>query len=322
MAQLKHVLRQLIDELNEGVIPTLTSDDFPCFSPLALATKPHIKPDALPELLASLTKADIPTFERALKAIEADENAWLGFKIVTDKDAALSSEDTDVVGMRKQGSADSLPGIFFATDDRELVFSREFSERDRFQMLDITRGPGMHDEQYAGVAWLSLPLFGQDRVFILGASAVGVALERYATDVGFDTVVVDYDPDYLTAERFPHSERILIPSYDELDSYLDANEDDYLCVLTRGHMHDPECLIYGIASKARYVGMLGHPKKNERVLALIEERGYDRQLLDEVLYAPIGLDFGAKGPIELGMCIAAQLIQIRAERRKKIHFTK
>ncbi|MFY9263313.1 MAG: XdhC/CoxF family protein [Actinomycetaceae bacterium] len=316
MAQLKPVLRQLIDELNEGITPTLTSDDFPCFSPLALATKPHIKPGALSEVLDSLSKADIPTLERALAAIDADEKAWLGFKIVTDKEAALSSEDTDVIGMREQGSADSLPGIFFATDDREVVFSREISERDRFQMLDVTRGPSMHDEQYAGVSWLSLPLFVEDRVFILGASAVSVALERYANDAGFNTVVVDYDPAYLTAERFPRSERILIPSFDELDSYLDAKENDYLCVLTRGHMYDPECLIYGITSKARYVGMLGHPLKNERVLSLIEERGYDRGLLDGVLYAPIGIKFGAKGPVELGMCIVAQLIQIRAERRK------
>lgn len=318
VTQLKESLLQLIDEIKQGKTPTLTDADLPCFSPLSRANKPHIQQRALHEVLTSLTPADIPTLERAILALDNNERAWLGFKIVTDKGAAVQSEDTDVVGMREQGSADAEPGLFFATEDREIIFSRAYSKRDEFQMLDITRGPAMHDEQYAGVAWLSLPLFARDRVFILGASGVGVALERYATDVGFDTIAVDYDSAYLTPERFPRSKRILVPSFDELDAYLDAKPQDYLCVLTRGHMHDPECLIYGLAVQANYIGMLGHPMKNERVLDLVEQRGYPRELLDGVLYAPIGIKFGAKGPIELGMCIAAQLIQIRAERRQSV----
>jgi len=79
---------------------------------------------------------------------------------------------------------------------------------------------------------------------------------------------VDYDPAYLYAERFPLSTRVLIESFDAIPD-LGITPDDYVCVLTRGHMFDPQALIYGIRSGAGYVGMMG-TQKNARVFELAE----------------------------------------------------
>lgn len=306
----------MIAALKAGKTPELHAQDAPCFAPKQLADHPDVNADALASILTSLTAEDIPTLERALLALDEQCPSWLGFKIVTDPVAAVNSEDTDVVGIKGEGegSADDRPGIFFANEDKEIVFSRHYSDRDMFQMLDITRGPHMHSEQYAGVAWLSLPLQKEGRAFIFGAGEVPLWTARMAHDVGFSSVILDDDTEFLNAERFPHSELVQITDYAHLPN-LDIGEKDYVLVLTRGHMRDPEALIYGIHSDAHYVGMMGCAIKNERVFEMAKATGVTTEQI-EATHSPIGLVFGAKTPPELAMCIVAEMIQDRAERRK------
>jgi xanthine dehydrogenase accessory factor len=321
-SSLRAVCERIIAALRSGEPPVVAPEEIRCFAPAAIEGDPNLTPHSLADILGALTKADVPTFERALAAIDANERAWLGFKLVTDPAAALDSEDTDVVGLRGRGmgSADARPGVFVVlnpTGDRdqaELVFSRAASVRDRFQMLDVTRGPRMHDEQYAGVAWKSVPLFHRSRVILFGAGTVSAEVERVANLVDFETVVVDFDPAYLNAERFPLSERVLIESFDAIPE-LGITPDDFVCVLTRGHMHDPQALVYGVRSGAGYVGMMGCAEKNHRVFELAQQANVDRAAL-EATHTPIGLKFGAKTPAELAMSITAELIQVRHERRK------
>jgi xanthine dehydrogenase accessory factor len=315
-AELRTAIQALIDALTVGVAPQASTDIFTCFDPQALEGDPYLTPESLQDVLATLTAADIPTLERALVAIDAHERAWLGFKIVTDPAAAVNSVDTAVVNIqgKGQGSADAQHGIFVATYDKEIVFSRPYSDRDKFQMLDITRGPQMHNEQYAGVAWLSLSLEPVSRVFILGAGTVGSCVEKTAHDVGFETVAVDYDQEYLNPQRFPLSQRVLIASFEQIPD-LGVTSDDYVLVLTRGHMHDPEALLYGVKSPACYVGMMGCLEKNERVFDLAQAAGVPRETL-EATHTPIGLRFGAKTPPELALSIVSELIQVRNDRRK------
>lgn len=314
---IKTTLQSLIASLQQGKAPETSIEEFSCFSPSALEDHPDIDADALKVILASLSKADIPTLERALQALDEDTPAWLGFKIVTDAAAAVDSEDTDVVGIKGkgQGSADAQPGIFFANEDKEIVFSRPYSDRDMFQMLDITRGPHMHSEQYAGVAWLSMPLERVGKAFIFGAGEVPLWVARMARDVDFESVVIDDDELFLNAERFPFSKRVLIGDWAALPD-LGVTERDYVLVLTRGHMHDPEALMYGIESGAQYVGMMGCAIKNERVFEMAKAKGVTTEQI-EATHSPIGLKFGAKTPPELAMCIVAQMIQVRSELRNK-----
>jgi len=312
---IEEVLHCLLNELERGSVPEVSPREFSCFAPEQLANHPSIGPSALSEILASLCASDIPTIERALLALNEPTPAWLGFKIVTDPALIINSEDTDIVGImgEGEGSADARPGLFFANEDKEIVFSRPYSERDQLQMLDITRGPHMHNEQYAGVAWLSLPLEQPGRAFIFGAGEVPLWVARLANDMGFSSVVMDDEASYLAEERFPFSERILI-NYDAIP-HLGISERDYVLVLTRGHMHDPEALIYGINTGAHYVGMMGKVSKNERVFKMAEAKGITAEQIEKT-HAPIGLKFGAKSQPELGLCIVAELVQVRAQRRK------
>jgi xanthine dehydrogenase accessory factor len=311
----------MLAALRQGDVPAATPEDLPCFAPQALKGNPDISPEYLQVILASLGPSDIPTLECALEQLAAAGQpgavpAWLGFKVVTDAEVATTVEpDAEQDRLAKgTASADGQPGIFVAFEDKRIVCGREYSARDCAQMLDITRGPHMHNEQYPGVAWLSLPLMPEGRVFILGSGEIAHYLERMAGDVGFETVVVDIDEAYLNPQRVSLSQRVLLESYDQLGE-LGAGPADYVLVLTRGHLHDPEALIYGIQCGARYVGMMGCATKNDAVFALAESQGITREQL-EATHSPIGLKIGAKTPAELALCIVAELVQVRAESRK------
>lgn len=120
----------------------------------AAAGDTHIGPATLEAIAATLTEADIPTFERALRAMDEGDLAWLGFKVVYDGAAAQGNVDNEVTKKYgEQGSADRELLVFFCNDAKEIVASRELSPRDIFQAKDVTRGPSMHNDQFDGLTW-------------------------------------------------------------------------------------------------------------------------------------------------------------------------
>lgn len=305
-------IRAAIDALEQGRAPHFTVEEVPAFSEEATRGNRHLSPASLDEVMGSLTKADIPTLERAVEAMESGELAWLGFKIVYDPAFAVNNVDNEVTKKYGEvGSADGEPMLFFCNDVKEIVSSREPSPRDVFQMKDVTRGPSMHNEQFEGLIWASAALFEPVKVWLLGASDVAVELAQLAQKVGFDVVVVDYDGSYLNEQRFPSVERILLGTDDfsQLDEY-DASPEDYVCVLTRGHMFDPEACIWAESHHAHYVGMMGCAGKNGTVYDIVRARGLTDEQWEHIK-RPIGLKFGAKTPAELAIAIVAELIDVR-----------
>lgn len=312
----KQTLQAIIDDLKAGRTPSLTTQDVPAFSEEATAGNDHLSPADLDIIAASLTEADIPTFERALRASEEGELAWLGFKVVYNPEVAVAKSG---IGFTKDygevGSADGEPLVFFCNDAKEIVCSREPSPRDLFQMKDVTRGPSMHNAQFEGLTWASVALFDPIRVWLLGASDVAVELVPLAQKVGFEAIAVDYDPAYLNADRFPEAHRVLLEGqgFDALFD-LHARPEDYVCVLTRGHMHDPESCIWAAREGVHYIGMMGCKGKNDGIRDRILAGGVTEEQWNAVK-RPIGLKFGAKTPAELAIAIVAELIDVRYRQR-------
>ena len=109
----REALESVIASLERGEAPALALEDVPAFS----KGRPHIDAAALEGLVGSLTEDDLPTFRRALRAIDEGDLAWLGFKLVFDGDAAVSNVDNEVTKKYgEQGSADGRPLVFFCND--------------------------------------------------------------------------------------------------------------------------------------------------------------------------------------------------------------
>ena len=294
----------------------LSVADFPCFSPEALKGNAYVSPADLDKLSASLTAADAPVFERAARAVDEGDLAWLGFKVAYNPAAAQANADNEVT--KKYGSTGSADGagmVFFCNDAKEIVSARTPSPRDVFQMKDVTRGPSMHNEQFDGLTWLSVPLFDRVRVWLLGASDAAAEVSALAAHVGFAVTAVDYDPAYLSEERFPDAKRILLEgsNFDGLARLTPAPA-DYVCVLTRGHMFDPESCVWAVRHGVHYVGMMGCAGKNSTVHDLVLARGATEADWERIK-RPIGLKFGAKTPAELAIAIVGELVDVRYKQR-------
>lgn len=310
----KEALSAVVESLEQGKEPVLAAGDFPCF---AEAARKGIVPSAeaaAQGVAASLTAADCAVFRRALEAAEAGETAWLAFKLVFDAEAATRNVDNPVTpSFGTTGSADGRPAVFFANEAGEVVGSRPFSARDEFQILDVTRGPAMHTDQFDGLTWSACALPGTVRVWLVGATDASAETAALASHVGFSVVAVDDSADFLNEARFPGVERVVLDSYADLER-LAIKPGDYVCVLTRGHVHDPETCVWAVRHQAGYVGMMGCRSKNDNVKAVCLDAGMTEAQWEGVK-RPIGLKFGAKTPAELAIAIVAELVDVRYRAR-------
>jgi xanthine dehydrogenase accessory factor len=91
---------------------------------------------------------------------------------------------------------------------------------------------------------------------------------------------------------------------------LPLDRDTYVVLITRGHRHDVECLLEIIDVPLAYVGMIGSRRRVKGVFHLLhDEHNIPRDRLQRV-FAPIGLDIGAKTPAEIAVTIMAEVIKV------------
>ncbi len=93
-----------------------------------------------------------------------------------------------------------------------------------------------------------MPLFNQVRVWLLGASDAAAEVSALAAHVGFAVTAVDYDPAYLSPERFPDAERVLLDggNFDELDKLTPRPATT--CACSRAATCSTPMAAYGLSS--------------------------------------------------------------------------
>lgn len=153
-------------------------------------------------------------------------------------------------------------------------------------------------------------------VYIFGGGHVAQALVPALAAVDFRCVVLEDREDFCKPELFPGVvETKLIDNNHVLD-YVDLQEEDYVCVMTRGHKDDMIVQAQVLKTPVHYIGVIGSRRKTETVFAQLRERGCTDEDLARIT-TPIGLDILAETPAEIAVSITAQLIKNRAERTVK-----
>ena len=151
----------------------------------------------------------------------------------------------------------------------------------------------------------------RERLILLGGGHVAQPLCRYAADLDFAVTVVDDRPSFANTRRFPEAAEVICRDFPGALGQLAVNGRDYVAVITRGHRYDADCLRTILAGPfPRYLGMIGSKRRVAGLFRLLEEEGVPRELLDAV-HAPIGLPIGALSVQEIGISIAAELVQCR-----------
>lgn len=154
----------------------------------------------------------------------------------------------------------------------------------------------------------------RDRAVIFGGGHVAKALEPVLRHIDFETIIVDDRADYANSERFPEAEQTVVCSdFEHCFDDIEVDEDTYLIIVTRGHRGDLTVLRQALRKPFAYLGMIGSRRKNDLLFDQLREEGFTEEQLRQV-HAPIGLEIGSETPEEIGISIAAEIIQVRSQR--------
>lgn len=160
-------------------------------------------------------------------------------------------------------------------------------------------------------------IHGSGRVYIFGCGHVSQELEPVLTHVGFRCVVMDDREEFARRELFPTAEEVKLVDFRNIADFVTIGEEDYVCIMTRGHAFDTVIQAQVLKCKPCYVGVIGSRKKAAGVRQVLKtEYGLSEQELDLVT-TPIGIEIAAETPAEIAISIAGQMIQVRAQHNQR-----
>lgn len=222
--------------------------------------------------------------EKGLEAIRAGKPLWLISDLAREGKLGLFSPDEG----------------FFLVEDGE--FLRPYLTRHPVYLRQD--GREVYTEQ----------INASGRVYIFGGGHVAQELVPVLSHVGFRCVVMDDREEFAKPELFPGAEQVILGDFGRISEEIQLTQEDYVCVMTRGHAADTVVQAQVLPCRPCYVGVIGSRQKAAGVRKrLKEEYGLSDELLDLVT-TPIGLDIKSETPAEIAISIAAQMILCRAER--------
>ena len=151
------------------------------------------------------------------------------------------------------------------------------------------------------------------RMLVYGGGHVGERVAALAAQVGLCTAVIDDREEFASCERFPYAAEVrrCDLSSDPLGGVV-AGPSDFVVIVTRCHAVDEAVLEAALATRARYVGLIGSRRKIALILRNIARRTGRDPRQDDRLHAPIGLRLGDKSPGEVALSILAEVILIKS----------
>lgn len=154
------------------------------------------------------------------------------------------------------------------------------------------------------------PIMKKNKLYIFGAGHTGQALAKYASDFGFETVLIDDRKEYLDNCSDAAVNKMNLPFAQALQ-LLPFDEQTYIAILTYSHETDRDILAFCLQKPHAYLGMIGSRRKVEVTKKMFAEAGVGtREQLDTV-DMPMGISINADLPEEIAVSILAKLIQIK-----------
>jgi xanthine/CO dehydrogenase XdhC/CoxF family maturation factor len=154
------------------------------------------------------------------------------------------------------------------------------------------------------------------RLVVCGAGHDAIPLVRAASVLGWNVVVVDDRPAFLSPERFPEaSDFVAVDDPAAAAKAAAVDERTFAVVMTHNFLRDKEYVRSLLGSPAAYIGMLGPGARTERLLMELRDEGVriDDDERDRI-HGPAGLDLGGEGPEEIAQAILAEIVAVKRGR--------
>jgi len=207
------------------------------------------------------------------------------------------------VTFRDDGTDDATPHEAWLRDGVGKL-AREALQREASRIVEIGGPEGT-------IASVFLEVFPRRPVLVIfGGVHIAMALVPMAKLLGYRTVVADGRQSFLTRERFPDADELILAWPEEAFRKVGLGPATYVCLLSHDPKFDDPAMELALRSEARYIGAIGSRKtqsaRRERLLGL----GFSEQDLTR-LHGPIGLPLGGRAPAETALAILAEMTQVR-----------
>jgi xanthine/CO dehydrogenase XdhC/CoxF family maturation factor len=207
--------------------------------------------------------------------------------------------------VRPDGEAEGSLGDGSA-DAEAVAAARELLEAERSEVRTFT------GDVRAFVEVLEPPL----RLLVCGAGHDAIPLVRAAAGIGWNAVVADERPAFLTPERFPEAASfVALEEPSQVAKLAPIDTRTCVVVMTHNFLRDKEYLRTLLTTPTAYIGMLSPAARSQRLLMELEDEGVEIGDVDRArIHGPAGLDLGAEGPEEIAHAIVAEIVAFRHAR--------
>jgi len=138
---------------------------------------------------------------------------------------------------------------------------------------------------------------------VVGSSAAALALLPVASALGWQTTLVDHDPERLRALQLPARLHAICATPDQLIGAISLDQHSSVVVMTHNLERDLAYLAALSDAPVAYVGALGSRERATRMRS-------NPQLDRLQLHAPAGLDIGSETPQEIALAVAAEIMAV------------
>jgi xanthine dehydrogenase accessory factor len=146
-------------------------------------------------------------------------------------------------------------------------------------------------------------------MYVFGAVDHAAALASIGRFLGFRVTVCDARARFVTRERFPDVDELVVEWPDRFLANAPVDERTAICILTHDHKFDIPALKVALETRAGYIGAMGSRRTNaDRAERLRAEGVTDEEMAR--IHAPIGLRIGSRSPQEVAVAIAAEIVQV------------
>lgn len=184
----------------------------------------------------------------------------------------------------------------------ELVYKARTALKDKKSHLETL-------EEYGIEVYFDI-ILSPEELLIVGAGHIAVILCKMASILGFKVSVIDDRQEFVSEERFPTATNRYAGNFVEVLQNLEFNSNMYVVLVTRGHVHDRDCLRVILQHDVAYIGVICSQRRKQITFDLLRQAGYTEEQIKNI-FAPIGLPIGGETPEDISLSILSEIMAVK-----------
>jgi xanthine/CO dehydrogenase XdhC/CoxF family maturation factor len=148
------------------------------------------------------------------------------------------------------------------------------------------------------------------KLMIIGGEHDAVKLCKIAVNLGWEIDVITSAKDSKNLKDFPGANSVVGESPETIQ-FNDIEQNCAIVIMNHSYVQDLKYVVKLAEYKPKYIGIIGSPKKRERLFhELFEFAPNTTEEFLDCIYSPAGLHIGAKTPEEIALSIIAEIMSI------------